>query len=296
MIQADGDRLSSWLSVSQFRVVTSTSQTPEPLLQNCPTLLEEGATCQHVSTELSWFLCCDLKVILQVESTRFEAWYVPKIPSSSHVILYVHGGGFVSGSPETASPYLLQLAVELQERGTLVDCFAVRYGLAPEEPYPNGLRQVVAAYEHVRSLNKPIILMGDSAGGNLCLALLRHIQTPHPKIPALSPPKAGNGLIMASCLTSPWVNLRNDGASFGQNRGKDSLDKAALDRWREDYLAQKPVDLFSNPIDAVKGWRKLLPPRTFLIAGELDLFVADMLQLAKQITDVSECSDLLHSV
>lgn len=194
----------------------------------------------------------------------------------------------MSGSPETASPYLLQLAVELESRGILVDIFAMRYGLAPETPYPHALRQVVAAYNYIQSLGKPIIVVGDSAGGNLCLGLLRHIKIPHPQIPALPASNKTRGYTIATYLASPWVNLHNDGDSYRSNAGRDCLDKAALDRWRQAYLVKQNVDLYSNPIDAVKGWSTVLPPKTILVSGELDLFVADILQLARQMNNVSQ--------
>lgn len=209
------------------------------------------------------------------------------MPDSTHVILYIHGGGFVSGSPETAGPYLLQLATELESRDFVADIFAVKYGLAPESPYPTGLSHVVAAYDHIRTLNKPIILMGDSAGGNLCLGLLRHIQNPHPEISRSVGSSNRPSGIMGLCLTSPWVNLRNDSIAYVQNAGRDCLDKGALDRWRDAYLAQHSFDVYSNPLEAEDSWTDILPSHVLLISGELDMFVADIRQLAEQIREVS---------
>ncbi|KAL2202227.1 alpha/beta-hydrolase [Sarocladium strictum] len=257
--------LSAKLSTAQFRAMTTGFADPNIALTHCSMLLAKGAVCEHVKAK------------------GFEGWYVPRMPDSTHVILYIHGGGFVSGSPETAGPYLLQLATELESRGTTADIFAVKYGLAPESPYPTGLGHVVAAYEHVRTLNKPIVLMGDSAGGNLCLGLLRHIQTPHPAIASSARPSSSG--IIALCLTSPWVNLRNDSIAYVQNAGRDCLDKGALDRWRDVYLAQHSFDEYSNPLEGEDSWADVLPSHVFLISGELDMFVADIRKLAEQIRE-----------
>ncbi|KAJ4130579.1 hypothetical protein NW754_009631 [Fusarium falciforme] len=175
--------------------------------------------------------------------------------------MYVHGGGFVSGSPEGVVGWLLQLAVELQARGILADVFCVRYDLAPEHPFPDGLRQIVAAYEELVSREgKPIILAGESAGGNLCLDLLRHLVDPHPEIP---PVKGGDGggKVVATCLTCPWVDLRNESESFQRNAKYDCLEKKVLNKWREAYLGGlRPNDNWTSPVDFPGDWRDMLPP------------------------------------
>jgi acetyl esterase/lipase len=184
-------------------------------------------------------------------------------------------------------PYLLQLSVELQARGFQADMFVVEYDLAPENPYPGALRQVVSAYRYIASQNKPIVLAGDSAGGNLCLALLRHFVKPHPNIPPIIQTQGETGRVVAACLNSPWVNLENNGKSYRQNANQDCLDKGALDRWGRAYLDGKPLDEYANPIDCVDGWKEILPRNTLLVTGDLDLFVADIQKLAQSITKLS---------
>lgn len=193
--------------------------------------------------------------------------------------MYIHGGGFNSGSPGAVSAYLLQLSHELLARGVVADIFAVGYDLAPEYPYPHALNQVVCTYNYIRRQDKPIILAGDSAGGNLCLALLRHL--------ASLKDQTQGSTVIATHLFSPWVDLRNDSESFRKNEGKDCLDKSALDRWRDAYLAGQRDDDYTSPANCTTGWIDILPPRTMLITGELDLFVSDILRLARNIEKVS---------
>ncbi|VZH92857.1 unnamed protein product [Fusarium fujikuroi] len=226
--------LSSKLSIHQFRALSSGQCNAIALLQNCPTLLEEKATAETIVGD------------------DYRGHYLAKYPNPTYIIFYVYGGGFVSGSPGSVMPYLLQLSVELQARGLKAD---------------------------IRNL--PIILAGDSAGGNLCLGLLRHLIKPHPSIPPIVQAQGETGSIAATCLNSPWVNLQNNGESYRQNANQDCLDKGALDRWRKAYLDGKPLDEYVNPIDCLNGWKEILPKNTLFIAGDLELFVADIQKLAQ---------------
>ncbi|MEM8591120.1 MAG: alpha/beta hydrolase fold domain-containing protein [Pseudomonadota bacterium] len=90
----------------------------------------------------------------------------PKNPERR--IIWVHGGGFVVGSPETHFVMLSHLA-----RAANAVIIAPRYRLAPEDPFPRPAHDVeegVAAAMAWREQAGPVILGGDSAGG--CLALV----------------------------------------------------------------------------------------------------------------------------
>lgn len=88
------------------------------------------------------------------------------------VILYIHGGGFVMCDKDTHRGIGLIYA----DNGHVV--FNVNYRLAPRHPYPAALADVGRAYAWVvenaaRYGGNPerIIIAGESAGGNLTLAL-----------------------------------------------------------------------------------------------------------------------------
>ena len=87
-------------------------------------------------------------------------------------ILYVHGGAFVIGSLVGYRHLIATLAKETGMRGVYVD-----YPLAPENPAPAALDAVTDAYVSLLADpdTGPIALVGDSAGGNLVLALLHRI-------------------------------------------------------------------------------------------------------------------------
>ncbi|MEP1206481.1 MAG: alpha/beta hydrolase [Rhizobiaceae bacterium] len=88
-------------------------------------------------------------------------------PSASAQILYFHGGGFVIGGLHSHDSYCAEIC-----HATRLPLTAVDYRLAPEHPFPADYEDVVQAYRHlVGESELPIILMGDSAGGNLAAAV-----------------------------------------------------------------------------------------------------------------------------
>ncbi|GAA1867846.1 alpha/beta hydrolase [Myceligenerans crystallogenes] len=93
----------------------------------------------------------------------------PAIPPDG-VLVWYHGGGWVVGGLATADPVCRFLA-----RSANLVVVSVRYGLAPEHPFPEGLDDAVAAYRWVRANARrwrpelgglPVAVGGDSAGGN----------------------------------------------------------------------------------------------------------------------------------
>ena len=90
--------------------------------------------------------------------------FIPKIINQT--ILYFHGGGFVSGNIQTYSRTCNDLAYNTN---SLV--IAIDYSLAPEFPFPIGLKECYEVTKYFYSkdsfINNNIVLMGDSAGGNI---------------------------------------------------------------------------------------------------------------------------------
>ena len=105
---------------------------------------------------------------LRLKEHRFEnfsgCWVLPKDTRRQGVVLYLHGGGYVSGSLEYAQGFGAVLADEM---GVRVFCCA--YRLAPEAPFPAAVEDALEAYRYLLSkgYNK-ITLCGESAGGGLC--------------------------------------------------------------------------------------------------------------------------------
>jgi hypothetical protein len=90
------------------------------------------------------------------------------------LVIHIHGGGFIAMSSSSHENYTRKWTNKLE-----VPVFSIDYRLAPENPYPKALDDVYQAYmwivkyaEEIMKLNiEKIILVGDSAGGNLVVAL-----------------------------------------------------------------------------------------------------------------------------
>lgn len=85
------------------------------------------------------------------------------------LLFHIHGGGWNGGVPCVGQQAMISLQ---QETG--VDMVSVEYPLAPEHPYPQGFDGCTAAYRAILAegwRGEDIVLIGESAGGNLCLGL-----------------------------------------------------------------------------------------------------------------------------
>ncbi|MBB3037020.1 alpha/beta hydrolase [Hoyosella altamirensis] len=90
-------------------------------------------------------------------------------PRDGAVLLYIHGGGFVVGSPLSHRG----LTSEMSAR-TKRPVFSVDYRRAPEHPYPAAVDDVLRAYAWLIDSGlsaQQIVVCGDSAGGHLALGL-----------------------------------------------------------------------------------------------------------------------------
>jgi len=133
----------------------------------------------------------------------------PKHVTSDSVIFYIHGGGFVFGSPETHAAMLSQLAARVGARVIMP-----RYRLAPEFKFPAASDDVEAAYRAVIASGvsaQNIVVGGDSAGGGLAFGLLSEILTK--KLPA---PRGVFGF-------SPFVDYTRQGASVVENADREAV-------------------------------------------------------------------------
>ncbi|MCB1453543.1 MAG: alpha/beta hydrolase fold domain-containing protein, partial [Rhizobiaceae bacterium] len=99
-------------------------------------------------------------------------------PSSAALVIYYHGGGFILGGLESHD----DVCAELCER-TGFELISVDYRLAPEHGHPAAYDDAMEAFAWVaRTRKAPILLAGDSAGGNLA-ASVAHATRGHPRAP-----------------------------------------------------------------------------------------------------------------
>jgi epsilon-lactone hydrolase len=115
------------------------------------------------------------------------------------VMLYWHGGGYISCSPRTHRDLVTRLALHGGAR-----CIVPNYRKAPKHPFPDALDAAVACFDALVARGiapSSIFVGGDSAGGGLALAMTLRLRA------------AGTHLPRALVLLSPWVDLSCSHAS-----------------------------------------------------------------------------------
>jgi len=176
-------------------------------------------------------------------------------PRPSSVMLYLHGGAFVMGSPSTYRSRAVRLSYRCDAEVLVPD-----YRLAPEHPFPRALEDALAAWRALGAIaqGRPALVGGDSAGGGLALSLmvqLRDLGEPSPR---------------GAVLLSPSANLSGRAAS---GRHRDLwLSPEHLRRWRRHYLgaADSRDPRVSPALYDLSG----LPPMLVLV-GEDELLAAE---------------------
>jgi len=196
-------------------------------------------------------------------------WVRVEETAPQRLIVYLHGGGYVSGSPETHRPLVARLC-----KAAEAAAISVAYRLAPEFPFPAGLRDSLDAYRHLITKGLPprsIVLAGDGAGGGLAFATLLAIRN------------AGLPMPAACVAMSPWADLSLSGWSVLQNRRNDAVFSwEMLFASARHYLkGGSPADPYVSP---VFGNFHDFPP-IMVHAGSLELLRDDASRLGERAAE-----------
>lgn len=140
------------------------------------------------------------------------------------VVLQLHGGAYAIGFMDVYR----DIALKYSRLARGVSVLSVDYRIAPDNHYPAALEDALAAWEWLMQRGydaRNVIVAGDSAGGNLALALTLKLRD------------AGRALPRALVLMSPWADMTGQGASytfnfhndpmFGSSAGGDNLPENA---------------------------------------------------------------------
>ncbi|PDT17717.1 carboxylesterase [Rhizobium sp. J15] len=93
--------------------------------------------------------------------------YRPRKISTRTILLYLHGGGFVVGSLESHHAICAEIA-----DAAGAELVSVDYRLAPEYRWPAQTDDGFAVLKHLLAADNKVVLIGDSAGGNLAAGLV----------------------------------------------------------------------------------------------------------------------------
>jgi monoterpene epsilon-lactone hydrolase len=150
---------------------------------------------------------------VEIETTHVAGcaaeWVRAPGVAADRVLLYLHGGGYVMGSPNTHRA----LAGELS-RAAGAPALVLDYRLAPEAPFPAAVEDAVSAYGWLLESGyapERLAVGGDSAGGGLTVATLLAARER-----SLPQPAAG------ICL-SPWSDLGCSNASYQTRAAADPM-------------------------------------------------------------------------
>ncbi len=207
----------------------------------------------------------DLEIV-PVEANGVPGEWVKPSKEEPGVILYLHGGAYVAGSPRTHRNLTTRLA-----EATNHWLLAIAYRMAPEHPHPAAVEDAVAAYRFLldgASSSKQIAVVGDSAGGGLAVALLVALKDAGLPQPACAVP------------ISPWTDLEGVGESWKTRADADPMiDPDDLRKKGAMYLGgADPHTPTAAPIYAdLSGLPPLLIP-----VGDAEVLLDDSLTLAKR--------------
>jgi epsilon-lactone hydrolase len=195
------------------------------------------------------------------------------------VTLYLHGGGYVFGSPRTHRNLVSRLS-----HVTGLPVLSLDYRLPPVATLPAPIEDALAAYRHLLEEGhapERIVVAGDSAGGHLALALALHAAESELPMPA------------ALVLLSPWTDLGMTGASFTTNADVDPfLPGIALHRAARVALGgADPSDWRSSPLFAPVELYRRLPP-TLLQAGSTEVLLDDAIRTAERLATAGVATEL----
>jgi acetyl esterase/lipase len=195
-------------------------------------------------------------------------WALPAGADTSRVLLYTHGGGFAVGSASSHRKLAGHVAKALG-----VTAFVLDYRRAPEHPHPAQVEDGVAVFTALTERGvapADITTIGDSAGGNLAIAI------------ALSLREQGKPLPGRVVVFSPWLDMENSGETLVTNDATDALITVGLlEGMIAGVLAGGAIDPttpLANPLYAdFTGF-----PRLYVTAGSAEALVDNATRLAER--------------
>lgn len=209
---------------------------------------------------------------IKCESVKSLSNYNPH-----YVILYVHGGGYLSGGLDYARILAKKLAV-----ATGFTTFTFAYRLAPEYAYPAAIEDGLSVWDHLTGgMYSPshILLAGDSAGGNLALCLTQELLKKNRPTPR------------ELLLFSPWTDMTCKAKSYETNKDIDPvLSREFVENAARAYIAGAgdPADSRFSPLF---GNFTAFPP-TYIMAGRNEILLDDSIRLCERIREAGRIAEL----
>ncbi len=206
-----------------------------------------------------------VRIIPELAGPVPAEWLIPLDATDDRVLLYLHGGAWFMGSSATHRGLVSYIAYHSGVRA-----LSINYRLAPEYPFPAGLNDCISSYDwllHCGISPQKIVVAGDSAGGNLTLALLVALRD-------TSKPLPGGAVAL-----SPATDLTGTGESYITRRHLDPiLSNLGSSTMLTDYITfHDPRDPLISPLYAdLHG----LPP-LLIHVGDYEVLLDDSVRFGK---------------
>ncbi len=256
-------RLFNWVMKATFK--------SKPIHLIAPSILTEGAE------KLAPDAPPDGVTLEAVSATGVKGeWHRPD-GEAGGTVFYLHGGGYVFGSPKSHRAFTFALA-----KTARVDVFSLDYRLAPKHLFPAAVDDAVRGYEWLLGQGRDprrMIVSGDSAGGGLTLALLLSIKAHGLPLPA------------GAVLLSPWTDLATTGASLDENEKSDAMfKKLYIVEGAKRYLGgANPRAPLASPL---YGDLSGLPPM-LIFASDSEVLRDDSIRLQERLVSAGVKSTLV---
>lgn len=212
--------------------------------------------------------CPDGCSLSRIDRKHFGMEWLAPAEVGDQVVLQLHGGGYINRLRNIYRDF----AVKYSGMADGLPVLSVDYRVAPEHPYPAALLDAIEAYRWLLELGysgEQIVVVGDSAGGGLALALSMWLRDHDISLP---------GKLV---LMSPWADLTASGKSYEENYDQDPMFGGSRESMI--YLGVYPGehDPMEPYISPLFGSFRGLPPM-LIQAGSIEMLRSDAETVAGQ--------------
>ena len=214
---------------------------------------------------------------VMLDSIEGELLYSDNNPKNK-CIMYIHGGGFVTGSTKTVRPLTSELVKQ-----TGYNLYSIRYRLAPEHPFPAAPEDCFRAYCALEKKygGDGTVIMGESAGATLALATVLRAKDEGISLPA------------CAVVIAPAVQFDQEFPSHRNNLATDCMVSNLTEEVRATYLISDDPSVIRNPYAAPYYGDYTGFPPTLIIASDSEVLRDDSVFLHEKMKR-SEAESRLH--
>lgn len=198
-------------------------------------------------------------------------WFIPDNAKENRILIYIHGGAFAVGSIRSHQNMVSHFSNVFHLKTLFVE-----YRLAPENPYPQGIEDVISVYQEIlrEYPDHRIDIAGESAGGGIIVSAISSM------VDRSIPPPA------SAVLISPWISLACAYPSQLKNNGKDIITTEYLKESAKDYIGEGMIHQVSPEFASLHGF-----PATLILAGTHEILLDDSLVLHERLLKANNTVD-----